>query len=142
MTSIHELIGSGTLKTEDLGGSEKTVRLTGVSIGNVEWDGVKQQKAMLEFEGLPAKMLVKCQAVKVALLELFKTDQIEEWNRQCQESPIYLTLFSEQTPLGPGLRIRQATGPAQVHPQPGQAQMTPEQMMTMMQQMMQQNNSG
>ena len=131
MTSIHDFVGGDYLKAADLNGQEPTHQVAGFGIEDIKSDDGKERKVVMELVGLQKKMVCGSKAVATTLLEIFKTDQVEQWDAHVKQNQVFVQLHTEQTNFGPGLRIRSAQQPAAVLPQQPaapQQQLTPEMM--------------
>ena len=112
MTSIHDFVGGNYLKAEDLSGQERTVRLSGFTVETLKGDNGDERKAIAKFAELEKGMVLN-KTNSTVLLGLFASDQLEEWTARVQATPTFVTLYTEHTQLGDGLRIRPATAPPQ-----------------------------
>jgi len=108
MTSIHDFIGGEYMKAADLQGGERTVTIREFKVETLDdAQAGKDRKIVCYFQEAPKGVVLnKCNAL--TLLELFGTDQLERWNEQAKAAPVRVVLFTEQTQLGPGIRLRKA----------------------------------
>tara|TARA_Y100000401_G_scaffold81100_1_gene66473 strand:- start:479 stop:949 length:471 start_codon:yes stop_codon:yes gene_type:complete len=106
MTSIHSMTGGNYWKASDLNGGEVPVNLNGFTVETVGRDGEKEQCCIAKVAESEKGVVVKAKDNVVALLQHFKTDQIEDWDASAKASPVPATLYTVETNMGPGLRIR------------------------------------
>jgi hypothetical protein len=116
MTSIHDFVGGDYMKAADLQGGERMVTIREFKVETLDdAQANKERKVVCYFHEAPKGVVLnKCNAL--ALLELFATDQVETWNETAKARPVRVVLFTEQTQLGPGIRLRKA--PEQPPPSP------------------------
>ncbi len=112
MTSIHDFVGGDYLKAADLNGQERTVRLTEFGVETLKGDNGDERKGIMKFAEMPKGMVINMTNA-VILKRMFATDQIEEWTARVQATPTFVTLYTEHTQLGDGLRIRPTAAPTQ-----------------------------
>lgn len=139
MTSIHDLVGGDYLKAADLNDQEKTVQLAGFTVETIKGDDGSERKCVAKFTDLQKGMVIGAKVNVVKLLEMFKTDDIEQWDAIVKSTPTYVTLYTEATNLGPGVRLRPAGAVANGQPMP---QFSPEMMAQMMRFMQQQQGAA
>ena len=106
MTSIHSMTAGNYWKASDLNGGTMSVTIVGFAIENVDRDGKSEQSCVAKLLESDKGIVIRAKDNVVPLLERFKTDQIEEWDSAVKQSPLPVTLFTAQTNLGPGIRIR------------------------------------
>ncbi len=109
MLDIHDFTGGDYLKGADFYGQERTVQLLGFQPELVS----DKRRIVARFAGLSKGMVIKAEDNTKALLLMFGTRDVEQWNRIVQSTPTFVTLFAEMTDWGPGMRLR----PYQAAPQ-------------------------
>lgn len=114
MTSIHDLTGGSNIKAADLQGRELTLSINGFAIEEVGDD--KENKCVAKFADHNKGLVIGAQDNVIALLEHFKTDDIEKWDERVKTQPFRVTLYTVKTNLGPGVRIKAANEQATAQP--------------------------
>jgi hypothetical protein len=96
------------MKAADLQGGERIVTIREFKVETLDdAQANKERKVVCYFHEAPKGVVLnKCNAL--ALLELFGSDQLERWNETAKTKPVRVVLFTEQTQLGPGIRLRKA----------------------------------
>ena len=113
MTSIYDLVGSNCLKASDVAESTPTVQLSGFK--KEQLDG--QTKGIAMFHGMQKGLVVNVMNAEV-LVRMLGTTVFEEWTPIVQATPKWVTLYTEPTPMGDGIRIREAAPSQPTDPAP------------------------
>jgi len=147
--TLDQLLPGGYLKAVDILGQTPTVHITNFRIDSTVNDNDQPIRVAVAVLAWPPAMplnkdlRINNQVNKESIKRIFGTGAVEELQAKAQASPMAVTLYTEPTEKGAGIRIRAATDPApsqqtQAQPQPADAMdpATMQQMMAMMQQMM------
>jgi len=124
MTSIHDLTSGSNIKAADIQGrGDVVLTVCGFAIEEVGQE--KERKCVAKFSDHQKGLVISAQDNVVVLLERFKTDDVEQWDLAAKADPFRVSLFVVPTNLGPGVRIKLATGEENADPL---ASFTPEQL--------------